>query len=261
MRLINAKTLELEEFMGRKIPKYAILSHTWGEDEVSFQDMQTSTVTEKKGYAKIKYSCERALKDRLSYVWVDTCCIDKTSSAELSEAINSMMAWYTESEICYAHLADVPPTTDQELDKAIFSRSRWFTRGWTLQELIAPSRLVFLAQDWSFLHARETVVELISDITGISHLFLDSRSEKLELGSNLKSTSIAERMSWASNRETSRIEDMAYSLLGILQVNMPLLYGEGSAAFRRLQEEIIKHSDDQSLFAWSFRTPDHDLSQ
>lgn len=246
--------------MGHDIPAYAILSHTWGEDEVSFQDMQAPTVTEKRGYAKIEYSCERALQDGLSYVWVDTCCIDKTSSAELSEAINSMMAWYAQSRICYAHLADVPPITDQDFDKAAFSQSRWFTRGWTLQELIAPCELVFLAQDWSFLVARETVAELISDITGISHLFLEARPDNEDLKSNLMSTSIAERMSWASERETTRTEDMAYSLLGILQVNMPLLYGEGSAAFRRLREEIIKHSDDQSLLAWGFGTPDHDLS-
>ncbi|GKZ77709.1 hypothetical protein AnigIFM56816_000490 [Aspergillus niger] len=260
MRLLNAKTLKLEEFIGQNIPEYAILSHTWGKDEVSFQDMQAPTVTEKRGYAKIEYSCERALQDGLSYVWVDTCCIDKTSSAELSEAINSMMAWYAQSRICYAHLADVPPITDQEFDKAAFSQSRWFTRGWTLQELIAPCELVFLAQDWSFLVARETIAELISDITGISHLFLEARPDNEDLKSNLMSTSIAERMSWASERETTRTEDMAYSLLGILQVNMPLLYGEESAAFRRLQEEIIKHSDDQSLFAWGFGTPDHDLS-
>ncbi|GFN15327.1 HET domain-containing protein [Aspergillus tubingensis] len=260
MRLINARTIELEEFVGQNIPRYAILSHTWGKDEVTFQDMQTPTVTEKLGYAKIKHSCERALQDSLGYVWVDTCCIDKTSSAELSEAINSMMAWYAQSKICYAHLADVPPITDQGLDKAAFSRSRWFTRGWTLQELIAPAELVFLAQDWSDLYEREILAGLISDITGIHHSFLDWRLDNSMLGFRLKSTSIAERMSWASNRETTRTEDMAYSLLGLLQVNMPLLYGEGSAAFRRLQEEIIKYSDDQSLFAWSFRGPEHDLN-
>ncbi|OJJ75241.1 hypothetical protein ASPBRDRAFT_193893 [Aspergillus brasiliensis CBS 101740] len=260
MRLLNANTRELEDFMSHDIPPYAILSHTWGNDEVSFQDMQASTVTEKEGYAKIQQSCERALQDGLNYVWVDTCCIDKTSSAELSEAINSMMTWYAQSEICYAHLADVPPITDQGLDEAAFARSRWFTRGWTLQELIAPSELVFLAQDWSFLFERETVAELISDITGISHSFLKVRLYSDGLKFDLMSTSIAERMSWASNRETSRIEDTAYSLLGIFQVNMPLLYGEGSDAFRRLQEEIIKYSDDQSLFAWSFRVPEHDLS-
>ncbi|RAK93833.1 HET domain-containing protein [Aspergillus costaricaensis CBS 115574] len=260
MRLINARTLGLEEFVGHNIPEYAILSHTWGEDEVTFQDMQTPTVTEKLGYAKIKHSCEKALQDDLGYVWVDTCCIDKASSAELSEAINSMMAWYAESKICYAYLADVPPITDEGLDEAAFSRSRWFTRGWTLQELIAPCHLVFLAQDWSDLYERGTLAGLISDITGINNAFLDWRPENSLLGFRLKSTSIAERMSWASNRETTRIEDMAYSLLGVLQVNMPLLYGEGSAAFRRLQEEIIKHSDDQSLFAWSFREPEHDLS-
>ncbi|OJZ92803.1 hypothetical protein ASPFODRAFT_202564 [Aspergillus luchuensis CBS 106.47] len=260
MRLINARTLGLEEFVGQNFPKYAILSHTWGQDEVTFQDMQTPTATKKLGYAKIKHSCERALQDSLDYVWVDTCCIDKTSSAELSEAINSMMAWYAQSKICYAHLADVPPITDQGLDKAAFSRSRWFTRGWTLQELIAPAELVFLAQDWSDIYEREILAGLISDITGISTSFLQVRLFSESLKFELMSTSIAERMSWASNRETSRVEDMAYSLLGIFQVNMPLLYGEGSAAFRRLQEEIIKYSDDQSLFAWSFRAPEHDLS-
>ncbi|PYH66671.1 HET domain-containing protein [Aspergillus vadensis CBS 113365] len=260
MRLINARTLGLEEFVGQNIPKYAILSHTWGQDEVTFQDMQTPTATKKSGYAKIKHSCERALQDGLGYVWVDTCCIDKTSSAELSEAINSMMAWYAESKICYAYLADVPPISDEGLDEAAFSRSRWFTRGWTLQELIAPCHLVFLAQDWSFLSMRAIEADLISDITGISHSFLQVRLHSENLKFELMSTSIAERMSWASNRETSRIEDVAYSLLGIFQVNMPLLYGEGSAAFRRLQEEIIKYSDDQSLFAWSFRAPEHDLS-
>lgn len=246
--------------MGQNIPRYAILSHTWGQDEVTFQDMQTPTATKKLGYAKIKHSCERALQNSLGYVWVDTCCIDKTSSAELSEAINSMMAWYAESEICYAYLADVPPKIDGKLDEAAFSRSRWFTRGWTLQELIAPAELIFLAQDWSDLSARETLADIISDITGISTSFLLVRLHNEDLKFDLMSTSIAERMSWASNRETSRIEDMAYSLLGIFQVNMPLLYGEGSAAFRRLQEEIIKYSDDQSLFAWSFRAPEHDLS-
>ncbi|RDH32956.1 HET-domain-containing protein [Aspergillus welwitschiae] len=260
MRLLNAKTLKLEEFVGHEIPKYAILSHTWGKDEVSFQDMQTSTVTERKGYAKIEHSCERALQECIYYVWVDTCCIDKTNSVELSEAINSMMAWYAQSEVCYAYLADVPPTFDDEACKTAFCQSRWFTRGWTLQELIAPSRLTFLAQDWSFLFRRERVAHLIGKVTGISRSFLEVRSHYKILDYNLISTSIAERISWASNRETTRPEDMSYCLLGILQVNMPLLYGEGTYAFRSLQQEIIKHSDDQSLFAWSFRTPDHDLS-
>ncbi|GKZ24056.1 hypothetical protein AbraIFM66951_010555 [Aspergillus brasiliensis] len=260
MRLLNTKTRKLEDFMSHDIPPYAILSHTWAKDEVSFQDMQASTVTEKEGYAKIQQSCERALQDGLNYVWVDTCCIDKASSAELSEALNSMMTWYAQSQICYAHLADVPPITDYGLDEAAFRGSRWFTRGWTLQELIAPSKLVFLAQDWSLLFPRDAVAERINDITGISHLFLETRPNNQALKFNLMSTSIAERMSWASTRETSRTEDIAYSLLGIFQVNMPLLYGEGSNAFRRLQEEIIKRSDDQSLFAWGFGTPDHDLS-
>ncbi|KAJ5623206.1 hypothetical protein N7490_011811 [Penicillium lividum] len=266
MRLINTATIKLIEYMDHEIPVYAILSHTWGTDEVTFQDMQKleieerkthspsiqiSQITSKKGYSKIKQSCQRALQNKIYHVWVDTCCIDKTSSAELSEAINSMMRWYEKAHVCYAYLADVPPNLDP--NQPAFQQSRWFTRGWTLQELLAPQKLLFLAQDWSDLFYRETVCGQLSEITSISVSFLEQRQHfepDLTLRSRLNSVSIAERMSWASKRETSRQEDRAYSLLGIFGINMPLLYGEGAGAFLRLQEEIIKHSDDQSLLAW-----------
>ncbi|KAJ5765855.1 hypothetical protein N7520_005414 [Penicillium odoratum] len=248
MRLIRSATIRLEEFMDHEIPKYAILSHTWGADEVTFQDMKWLEANEEnnlsqKGYDKIQHSCQRALQDGIEYAWVDTCCIDKTSSAELSEAINSMMKWYEHAEICYAYLSDVPQRP--------FEDSRWFTRGWTLQELLAPARLVFLAHDWSDLSSREKVCNHLSEITGISVSFLEQRPDNVSLRTRLNSASIAERMNWASKRETSRQEDRAYSLLGLFGINMPLLYGEGMGAFLRLQEEIIKRSDDQSLFAWT----------
>ena len=163
----------------------------------------------------------------------DLCCIDKTSSAELSEAINSMYRWYQESGVCYAYLADVPPNA--------FSKSRWFTRGWTLQELIAPSTVIFLDQKWQEIGTKSSLQRVISEITGIPTDIL--------LGGDLEDASIAQRMSWASKRETTRVEDAAYCLMGIFSIHMPMLYGEGERAFIRLQEEIMRVSDDHSLFA------------
>ncbi|KAJ5740376.1 hypothetical protein N7493_000248 [Penicillium malachiteum] len=275
MRLINTKTLELEEFMDSQMPNYAILSHTWSTNEVSFQEMQglsseeraaltsnsdtevAAQTTPSTGYAKIKYTCQRARRAYMKYVWVDTCCIDKTSSAELSEAINSMMRWYENSEVCYAYLADVPLGVDLESKESAFAKCRWLTRGWTLQELLAPKRLFFLASDWSHLCSRERVSILIGNITGVPLSLLgprepDSYSAACDysLKAALNKFSIAKRMSWASRRMTSRKEDTAYCLLGVFGINMPLLYGEGEGAFLRLQEEIIKHSHDQSIFAW-----------
>ncbi|KAI1095526.1 heterokaryon incompatibility protein-domain-containing protein [Rostrohypoxylon terebratum] len=246
MWLIHASSMKIEYFnTDDDYPPYAILSHTWGEEEISFQDWQGTDLSElehRKGYQKILYCCTQALQDCLEWVWVDTCCIDKTSSAELSESINSMFRWYQNSTFCYAYLSDVsrdtPLVTDSE-----FSRSRWHTRGWTLQELIAPKVLFFFSKDWSLLGTKYELSELLHSITHIEPRYLD--------GSNLDLASAAKKMSWASNRNTSRVEDIAYCLLGIFDINMPLIYGEGKNAFRRLQEEIIKIKfDDHSIFAW-----------
>ncbi|KAM5347616.1 hypothetical protein ACJ41O_007440 [Fusarium nematophilum] len=246
MRLLNAKTITLEVFNETNTPPYAILSHTWGSDEVTFQEIEAYSPrpTSKAGYQKIVKSCHQALRDGFSHIWVDTCCIDKTSSAELSEAINSMFRWYEDASTCYAYLSDVPNKY-----QAITS-SRWFTRGWTLQELIAPSRLVFFASDWQPINARGRLSKLISEATGIDGSFL--RDGRGKVGPLLRSASIAQRMSWAAGRQTTRAEDLAYCLLGIFDISMPLLYGEGNKAFIRLQEEIIRHTDDQSIFAWNF---------
>ncbi|KAH8596197.1 heterokaryon incompatibility protein-domain-containing protein [Bisporella sp. PMI_857] len=240
MRLLNSATLKLEEFFDDHTPKYAILSHRWLNDEVSLQDMQDGTAIKKAGHAKLKLCCDQAAMDGLQYAWVDTCCIDKTSSAELTEAINSMYRWYQNATVCYAYLSDVQ--TSEVSGDASFGKSAWFTRGWTLQELIAPASVEFYNFTWQKLGTKESLKDVISEITNIDVAMLE--------GVDPEAFSVAKRMSWASKRTTTRPEDRAYSLLGLFEVNMPLLYGEGERAFIRLQEEIMKHSDDQSLFAW-----------
>jgi hypothetical protein len=238
MRLLHSQTLKLEESNDLTRKPYAILSHTWGEGEVSFQEMQSGEGREKAGYSKIRGCCKAAAEDGFEYVWIDTCCIDKTSSSELSEAINSMYKWYQEAEVCYVYLADV----FSQILTSSFAKSRWFTRGWTLQELIAPSSVIFFDAYWRDIGTKASLVKPIAETTGIH---IDAlRNTKVSR------FSVAQRMSWASRRETTREEDIAYCLLGIFSINMPLLYGEGKKAFLRLQEEVMKKSDDHSIFAW-----------
>lgn len=174
---------------------------------------------------------------------MDTCCIDKSSSAELSEAINSMYTLYKKSYLCIVYLDDVDGAWwDFEL-----KYSRWFTRGWTLQELIAPRVLLFFDKHWKFIKTKDSIATLLAEITGID-------TKVLRTG-DTKGISVAAKMSWAAKRTTTRPEDLAYSLMGIFDVNMPTIYGEGDKAFIRLQEEIMKKSNDQSLFAWGWTHP------
>lgn len=250
MRLINSITLQLEEFGDDQTPEYVILSHMWGDEEVSFKDMQGPIVKQSKGLAKIKSCCAQAARDGFKYAWIDTCCIDKSSSAELSEAINSMYDWYKNAQICYAYLEDATLEADgpdlQYLET--LKSSRWFTRGWTLQELIAPSIVEFYDLNWNELGTKLSLQEEVSKITGIDIRVLR--------GDEPWSCNVAQRMSWASMRTTTRPEDMAYCLIGLFNVNMPLLYGEGGPrAFTRLQEEIMRNSEDYTLFAWSAQYP------
>ncbi|KAI1792761.1 HET-domain-containing protein [Ganoderma leucocontextum] len=192
---------------------------------------------------KIRQACAIARANGYQYIWIDSCCIDQSSSSELSEAINSMYAWYTRSHVCYAYLADVPAGEDHRGYRSRFRQSRWFGRGWTLQELIAPLNVVFLCQDWSVIGPKYAFSDLVQEITGVSE-------EAVLHVESLGQFSVAQRLSWASGRWTTRTEDRAYSLLGIFDINMPTLYGEGTRAFRRLQEEIMRRLPDQSLFAW-----------
>ncbi|RGP64842.1 beta transducin [Fusarium longipes] len=232
-----------------------------------------TNIRRKKGFKKIQLCAEQAKRDDLQYCWVDTCCIDKSSSAELSEAINSMFTWYRNSTVCYIYLEDVVHLEGSNGRDHSFQNARWFTRGWTLQELVAPRVRHFYDVNWTRIgsisesqYNQHFVNGFLRDPSGVEkHLspHLPERSnipgqvsqitgipDQVFYSGDLTSFSIATRMSWASRRETTRIEDQAYCLLGIFNVQMPLLYGEGSKAFIRLQEEIIKRQPDHTLFAW-----------
>ncbi|KAH8649874.1 hypothetical protein BX600DRAFT_483866 [Xylariales sp. PMI_506] len=201
MRLIHTQTFRFHEFVGKAIPPYAILSHTWEEDEVLVHDLSNiQEACKKKGFYKIQKTCEQAQLDGLQWAWVDTCCIDKKSD-----------------DLCH-----------------------WFFRGWTLQELVAPSWLKFYGHPWTFLGHKCDLVSSLSQATGIDARILNHTS-------TLSSVPAATKMSWARYRMTTRKEDEAYSLLGLFEVNMPLLYGEGRKAFCRLQEHILNATDDHTL--------------
>ncbi|KIM51351.1 hypothetical protein SCLCIDRAFT_1168453 [Scleroderma citrinum Foug A] len=277
MRLINVKALlereslfragkrvdrqaKVLEFGDDEATKYAILSHRWVGREVDHDEIvelakmpveERDEIRQRHGYRKILDSCEQAKKDRYEWLWVDTCCIDKRSSAELSEAINSMYRWYENAKVCYAYLHDVPnpsfPTArDDERYPDFSGWPEWFSRGWTLQELIAPSNVQFPNKNWQSIGDKRTLAPTLRKITGIpEHILVH--------GLFGNRPCVAQIMSWAANRTTTRVEDRAYSLMGLLDVNMPMLYGEGKKAFHRLQLEIIRASNDQSIFAWNYR--------
>lgn len=261
MWLISTSRAELKWFISPEYVQegYAILSHVWDSRETSFQEMEMlriecagdGRIPRDHAPVKVRDSCLLAERHGYRWLWNDTCCINKESSAELGEAINSMFQYYCLAEVCYAYLHDVSRGCVLEAEDSEFRRSRWYTRGWTLQELIAPHFLVFVAQDWSMLGDKASLAGLIEEITRIPVPVL--RGEVTPLDS---SVSIAQRMSWAAERETSRVEDRAYSLMGLFDVNMPTIYGEGTRAFRRLQEEIMKDSGDTSLFVWGDQADD-----
>ncbi|KAK2740316.1 heterokaryon incompatibility protein [Colletotrichum kahawae] len=258
MRLLNTSTLKLTTFIDVKIPPYAILSHTWESEEVLFADLDADP-SRKAGWAKVTAACKIALQRRYQWIWIDTCCIDKSSSAELSEAINCMFKWYQKAHVCLAYLADVSyhSPDSEECHKALAS-SRWFTRGWTLQELLAPKIVEFYSSDWRHIATQTDIRRTIQEITGIDEVFIQPHDRW-----NIHDASIAKRMSWASARNTTRVEDLAYCLLGIFDVNMPLIYGEGLKAFKRLQEVVLREADDMTIFAWGLDNtitefdPDH----
>jgi len=252
--------ISFSEFVGSNVPPYAILSHRWREQEVLYDDMIAADriiARRKKGYAKLEMTCRLALEHGLSYVWSDTCCIDKSSSAELSEAINSMYSYYTHSAWCIAYLDDVVLNeTQPDISFAaglILSRSAWFSRGWTLQELIAPLKLTFYAKSWNKIGTKADLCHQVSIASNIAEKVLKDRE-------TISAVGVSEKMSWAAKRVTTRPEDEAYSLMGIFGVSMATLYGEGrSSAFRRLQLEILRTSTDHTLFAWESETVNGDM--
>ena len=275
MWLLSTDRAELHYFSDpESVPGgYAILSHVWDKEETSFQDIQAlrkqcasrglkratrffklglgSTATPRDlASDKIRQSCIIAERHGYKWIWNDTCCINKESSSELSEAINSMYRYYSLAEVCYAYLGDVSQELgglySQVWHGSGFMESRWHTRGWTLQELIAPTFLIFLSREWQVLGTKVDLADTLEQITKIPISVL---RKEVDLGS----VSVAQRMSWAAERQTTRLEDEAYCLMGIFSINMPTLYGEGRRAFYRLQEEIMKQSVDISLFAWGSR--------
>ncbi|KAI6120315.1 hypothetical protein EDD16DRAFT_892319 [Pisolithus croceorrhizus] len=245
------------EDLDDNIATYAILSHRW-EDEVDYDEMAGlirmndlcgSEVRQRTGYKKIIKSCEQALLDGYRRIWIDTCCIDRRSSSELSEAINSMYRWYRTSQTCYVYLNDVedavfPTRQDFHRFNTTSGWPDWFSRGWTLQELIAPKQVKFFNKNWVSIGDKESLAMILEKITRIPF-------DVLKEGHIPRRLCTAEIMSWAADRMTTRVEDRAYSLLGLFGVNMPILYGEGEKAFQRLQVEIIQVSGDHSIFAWN----------
>jgi hypothetical protein len=241
MRLLEYDSggdLHLTRDLTANIPVYAILSHTWGsdEDEVTFTDIHTGLGKSKKGYKKLLFCGEQARKHGLQYFWVDTCCIDKANYTELSEAITSMFRWYRDAAKCYVYLSDVS-IYDQDNDsptkrpwESAFRKSRWFRRGWTLQELLAPSSVEFFSREEKGLGDRNLLDQVIHEITNIPIAALH--------GLSISDFSDQEKMRWVAGRDTKKVEDRAYCLLGIFGVYMYLNYGEGEYAFSRLKQEI-----------------------
>ena len=233
---------------GDHVSRYAILSHTWGGDteEVTFRDLMNGTGKNKAGYNKIRFCGEQASRDGLQYFWIDTCCIDKSNNTELAEAINSMFRWYRNAAKCYVYLSDVSVNSHDLVDwslqswQSAFRESRWFTRGWTLQELLAPSSVEFFSREGKRLGDKKTLERQVHEITGIAVSAIH--------GVPLSQFGVTERLLWAEKRQTTRGEDWAYSLLGIFDVYMPLIYGKGrDHALIRLREEIDKPSKGKRI--------------
>ena len=163
MRLLqynNRGDFSLTEFFESNIPKYAILSHRWGPEEVTLADLKNGNYKKMAGYGKIQFCGEQAKRDGLQYFWVDTCCIDKSNSTELAEAINSMFRWYRDATKCYVYLRDVSRPQSYSADgsnedwESTFRKSAWFRRGWTLQELIAPASVDFFCKEGTYKAVR-----------------------------------------------------------------------------------------------------------
>lgn len=256
MRLINADNFEMQWFSSpASIPEYAIVSHRWVDGkEITFKEysqvdrawlanFKHEDAETDPGLYKIHGACAEARRRGLKWVWLDTCCINKESSAELEMSIHSMFKWYQRTRICFVYLSDVSWNSPRSspLPKLQFQQSKWFTRGWTLQELLAPKNLIFFDSRWYPLGTKNNLQEEIQNASGIipEHL------------SNFRTACVAVRMSWASRRVTSLPEDLSYCLLGLFDVAIRMLYGEEGGAFRRLQEAIVQNSHDESIFAWT----------
>ncbi|KAF8547517.1 HET-domain-containing protein [Imleria badia] len=238
-------TLAIQRYL-----KFAIFSHRWGPQEPTFRAMMEagpealSMLTQGPGVQKLLKFCEEARRYGCAYAWSDTCCINKESSSELQEAIRSMYRWYQNAEICIAYLGE-------SISEEDFEYEPWFTRGWTLQELLAPRRIRFYGKYWTPIKRGYSLandkldsglMEAIEKVTMI-------RKADLE-GFTPSCSRVHEKVIWASKRRTTRIEDRAYCLLGIFDITMSISYGEGSWAFHRLMEVILQRCGESGILAW-----------
>lgn len=235
------------------VVRYAIFSHRWTDSEPSYQDVSASIFpgglgkqrnTKTAGLAKLMQLCETARALGYKLVWSDTCCIDKSNMAELSEAIHAMFKWYAHAHLCIVHLAASSSLAD-------FEREPWFKRGWTLQELLAPRRIKFYDETWrqftTLANDKDdpALMSALSTVTGIPRDVVVADNSR-----GIKGRGIWEIMSWASARKTTRIEDVAYCLYGLFDVHPPIAYGEGEKAFPRLVEAIAERYHTWDVFAW-----------
>ncbi|KAG0701553.1 heterokaryon incompatibility protein-domain-containing protein [Suillus ampliporus] len=232
-----------------EIVKYATLSHRWGEGESAygtFEEMKEAKL-KTPGFKKLKTFCEKVKEYDVEFAWSDTCCIDKSSSAELDESIRSMFKWYRNSDVCIVHLAQSETVKDILDDE-------WTERGWTLQELLAPNHIKFFNKHWKPMtrhdndkdpdtgSATSDVLKTLTKATGVP------QSEIRDF--DPEAFKVDERMKWAAKRKTTRVEDAAYSLMGIFDVSLQIAYGEGGdRAFGRLIEAIML-AGDPSVLNW-----------
>jgi hypothetical protein len=245
-----------EDLFDDVLPPYAILSHTWGHasQEVTYEEMVKGEGRDKAGYDKIRFCGEQTANEGLRHFWMDSCCIKKSSDAELSESLRSMYRWYQRSVKCYVYLSDVSEKKRKFMDLDVdntwelsFRKSRWFTRGWTLQELLAPRLVEFFSQERRRLGDKQSLERQIYEITGIPVAALR--------GYALSQFTIDQRFEWAKARQTTRAEDWAYSLLGIFEISMPVMYGEGRIeSIRRLRKEIASASDGKECLQHLFKS-------
>nr|ABJ55989.1 hypothetical protein [Cercospora nicotianae] len=261
MRLLNTGTLTFETFYDEQTPPYSILSHRWAAEEVSYVDFIAGNKRDHAGHKKVLEACRSAKSQSHTWIWIDTVCIDKTSSAELTEAINSMYQYYADARICFAYLRDVSPGLPTQQTNDALQGSEWFRRGWTLQELLAPREVLFLDASWTAFGSKAQLPAVIHRATGVPEWYLH-RPDQIPFAS------VAARMAWAARRQTTRSEDLAYSLLGLFNVNSKsflefTMFGSGIGcriamtslremfSYLLLQLEIAKSTDDESIFAWT----------
>lgn len=265
MRLLDTATFELvsDNDSVFKQEGYAILSHRWIGSEIKFEQLGAhidalraagTTPLESPQQEKIRGACHTARAKGIRWMWIDTCCIDKSSTSELSESLNSMFRWYQDAKLCITYLSDVTRKGDgrEDFTNEVGRPSIWFSRGWTLQELLAPRHLEFFDKNWGFIGDRAELAGQIEKITSIQSKYLKGETKD----NDPRAACIATKFSWISDRQTERVEDMAYSMLGLFGIKMTPQYDEGWEAFMRLQKELLSRSTDESLFAWKMPQPE-----